>query len=134
METLLNQGASVSELAFLRILQLVHAQTTTLVDDLKTQELPVVVPRSPIDSSEFRRAIGGTGAAAAASGSNAAMGVMLDSAMEELFATYTEGQRYLDKECKCLTDLYAKLLSAFARYHVRYIYVYVFFFFLIYVI
>jgi hypothetical protein len=116
MEQLLNRGSSISELAFLRVLQLVHEQTATLVEDLKAHELPVVIPRSPQDATEFRRTI--TSAAGAAS-NTAVVGVMLETAMDELFSTYTEGQRYLDRECKCLTDLYAKLLSVFAQYHVR---------------
>lgn len=40
--------------------------------------------------------------------------------MEELFVPYTEGQRYLERESKNLTELYSVYLSAFARYHVNY--------------
>jgi hypothetical protein len=100
---------------FLRVLQLVHVQTAALVEDLKTYELPVIVPRSPQDTTEFRRSLG---AAPAAMSGTTSVSAMLESAMEELFAPYTEGQRYIDKECKCLTDLYAKYLSVFAKYHV----------------
>ena len=38
--------------------------------------------------------------------------------MEELFVTYTEGQRYIEREIKNLTELYAGYLSGFTRYHV----------------
>jgi hypothetical protein len=50
LEQLLNRIASSSELAFLRILQLVHHQTSALVEDLKVYELPTLAPRSPTDS------------------------------------------------------------------------------------
>jgi exocyst complex component 5 len=116
MEQLLNEGASVCELGSLRMLQLVHSQTSALVEDLKGHELPTGIPRSPVDTSDFRRSTSGSAVTVATSG--AALGSMLDNAMEELFATYTEGQRYLDRESKCLTELYSKLLRAFARYHV----------------
>lgn len=116
MEQLLNQGSSISELGFLRVLQLVHEQTAALVESLKMHELPTIIPRSPQDSTEFRRSLVAT---TSSSGSSAAISVMLETAMEELFAPYTEGSRYIDKECKCLTDLYAGLLSVFAKYHVR---------------
>jgi hypothetical protein len=39
--------------------------------------------------------------------------------MEELFVPYTEGQRYLERESKSLTELYLDYLSAFTRYHVN---------------
>jgi hypothetical protein len=115
MEQLLNRGSSVSDLGFLRVLQLVHEQTSALVEDLKLHELPVVIPRSPQDMTEFRRSMASSTATPSTTG---AVSVMLETVMEELFASYTEGQRYLERECKCLTDLYAKLLSAFAQYHV----------------
>ena len=43
---------------------------------------------------------------------------MLETAMEELFMPYTEGQKYIDRESKSLTDLYANLLSNFTQFHV----------------
>ena len=43
---------------------------------------------------------------------------MLETAMEELFMPYTEGQKYIDHESKSLTDLYANLLSNFTQFHV----------------
>lgn len=119
MEQLLNRSSSISNLAFLRMLQLVHLQTSTLVEDVKQYDFPVIALRSPLDQTEFRRSFGGPPTSAAPSSSITPVSVMLETAMEELFAPYTEGQRYLEKESKCLTDLYAKHLSLFARYHVR---------------
>ena len=43
---------------------------------------------------------------------------MLETAMEELFMPYTEGQKYIDHESRSLADLYANLLSNFAQFHV----------------
>lgn len=44
---------------------------------------------------------------------------MLDSAMEELFVPYTEGQRYMERELKNLGELYSLNLYGFAKWHVR---------------
>ena len=43
---------------------------------------------------------------------------MLDHAMEELFVPYMEGNRYLEKEGKSLTELYAGKLLRFTNWHV----------------
>jgi hypothetical protein len=117
MEQVLNKGSAVSDLGFLRMLQLAHIQVSALVDDLKTHELPLVGPKSPVDANEFRRSLNST--AVAPIHGTTAVSAMLDSAMEELFVPYTEGQRYLERESKCLANLYAKRLTPFARYHVR---------------
>ncbi|KXN89566.1 Exocyst complex component sec10 [Leucoagaricus sp. SymC.cos] len=116
MEQLLHRGAEISELAYLRVLQMVHMQTSSLVDDLKSHELPHVSPRTPYEATEFRRSLTGstpiTGHATTAS-----VGAMLETAMEELFVPYTEAQRYMEREVKSLGVLYANLLAAFSRYH-----------------
>lgn len=125
MELLLNKGAAGSDLGFLRILQLIHVQTSALVEDLKTNELQLAAPRASSDSTEFRRSLSSTPAAIAGQGT-VAVSVMLESAMEELFVPYTEGQRYLDRESKCLASLYARRLTPFARYHVSLPYCWVF--------
>ncbi|EIN11132.1 hypothetical protein PUNSTDRAFT_64692, partial [Punctularia strigosozonata HHB-11173 SS5] len=116
MESLLNRGNAISDLAFLRILQLVHVQTSALVDDLKTYELSAIV-LAPRGTSEYRAATaaGVTGA----SGGPQTMTAMLETAMEELFVPYTEGYRYLERESKSLAELYGDRLSAFTRYHAR---------------
>lgn len=48
----------------------------------------------------------------------AAVATMLESAMDELFVPYMEGTRYLDKEGKSLTELYAGKLLRFTNWHV----------------
>ncbi|KAG5650308.1 hypothetical protein H0H81_012675 [Sphagnurus paluster] len=114
MEQLLHRGSSVSNLAYLRVLQLVHIQTSNLVDDLKTYELPHVSPRTPHETTEFRRSFTGP---SLAPGTSAAVSTMLEAAMEELFVPYIEGQRYLERESRSLGALYSNLLSQFTRYH-----------------
>jgi hypothetical protein len=43
---------------------------------------------------------------------------MLDSAMDELFVPYTEGQRYMERELKSISDLFMLNLFGFAKWHV----------------
>lgn len=116
MEQLLHRATAISDLAYLRVLQLVHVQATVLVDDLKTYELPSVAPRTPFEASEFRRSL--TGSTVPGTATSATVSTMLESAMEELFVPYTEGQRYLERESRSLGTLYSTLLANFTRYHV----------------
>ncbi|KAI0368044.1 exocyst complex protein [Pilatotrama ljubarskyi] len=120
LEQLVARTTNMPDLAFLRILQLVHQQTSILVEDLKAYELPSVVPRSPVDTSEFDRTVKGLPASTAANTATAAtISTMLETAMEELFVPYTEGQRYLEKESRSLGELYTNYLAKFTRYHER---------------
>jgi hypothetical protein len=118
MEQLLNRGTAISELAYLRILQLVHVQTSLLIEDLKGYELPSIIPRSPLDVMEFHRTLAGNSSSTGPATSTA-IGTMLETAMEELFVQQTEGQRYLERESASLGQLYSNMLSNFTRYHVR---------------
>lgn len=119
MEQLLHRAASLSDLTYLRVLQLVHIQTSNLVEDLKTYELPHVSPRTPYEVTEFRQSLtGSTTIASGASGTSAAVSTMLETAMEELFVPYIEGSRYLERESRSLGALYANLLTNFTRFHV----------------
>lgn len=119
MEQLLARGSQISELAYLRILQLVHHQTSALVDDLKGYELPNITPRSPLDVTEFNRTLAGGGSASAGAAATAtSISSMLETAMDELFVQQTEGQRYLERESASLGELYSRLLANYTRYHV----------------
>lgn len=63
--------------------------------------------------------LGGNGAIAGAGGIGvAAVSTMLDQAMDELFVPYMEGARYLEREGKSLTELYAGKLLRFTNWHV----------------
>lgn len=119
MEQLVNRASNISDLAFLRILQMVHQQTSLLVDDLKAYELPIVTPRSPSDSAELNLTLSNSASSSAATTVTAAtVTTMLETSMEELFIPYTESQKYLERESKSLGSLYASYLAAFTRYHV----------------
>jgi hypothetical protein len=128
MEGLLNTASSLSTLAFLRILQLVHIQTASLVDDLKAFELTTTITRSPSDSADVRRSLGLpiSTSSSSVSGSSTAvttsvsLSSMLETAFEELFVPYAEGPRYLEKESKSLSELYVDFLVKYTRYHVRF--------------
>ena len=118
MEQLLNKASPLSDLAYLRVLQLVHAQASQLVEDLKTYELPSGVPRSPTEGTDSRRTSLDR-SSVPGPGTSTSVSTMLETALEELFVPYTEGQRYLERESKSLGSLYSGLLSNFTRYHVR---------------
>lgn len=117
MEQLLTKGSSLSDLAYLRILQLVHNQTSNLVEDLKAHELPsITTSKSSLEMLEFRRVLSG---AVSGTSTTSVVSAMLENAMAELFVPYIEGQKYLDRESKSLGELYAGLLANFTRYHMR---------------
>lgn len=81
-------------------------------------ELPTFVPHSPVDADinkTFNISLPAVGHSVVISASITAL---LETALEELFVPYTEGQRYIEKESKSLGDLYAGYLAAFTRYHV----------------
>lgn len=118
MEQLLHRGSDISDLAYLRVLQLVHFQASALVEDLKAHELPHVSSRTPYEATEFRRSLAGS-APVTGTAPSTAISTMLETAMEELFVPYTEGQRYMERESRSLVTLYGNLLGNFARYHVR---------------
>ena len=120
MEQLLHKSGDMSELAYLRVLQLVHAQTSSLVDDLKSYELPYSLSRAPYEATEFRRSLSGS-APSVGPNITTTISAMLEAAMEELFIPYTEGQRYIEREMKSLGTLYTSLLAPFARYHVSFL-------------
>lgn len=118
MEQLLNNASG--SLSFLRILQLVHVQVSSLVEDLKIYELSAATPRSPTETAELRRSLEGLAAVTASSTTNTAtisLTMMLENAMEELFNA--EVTRYLDRESKSLDELYTNYLAPFTRFHVR---------------
>jgi len=106
LEQLLNKAAQLSPLAFLRMLKVSHAQAAALVDVLKSYDLSQMTTRS----TDANRG--------AAQSSSVAISTMLDASMDELFVPYIEGSRYLEKETKCLTELYMLNLYPFSRWHV----------------
>ncbi|KAK4704080.1 exocyst complex component 5, partial [Phenoliferia sp. Uapishka_3] len=135
VESLVETASSSSTLAYLRILRLAHHSTTSLVDDLKGHDFfrtsasssgpPLISPLGTSFSNDrSSQSIGGGLASPTTPGLSGAGGVgvaavsaMLDGAMEELFVPYMEGTRYLEKESKSLTELYAGKLLRFTNWH-----------------
>ncbi|KAI6130355.1 exocyst complex component Sec10-domain-containing protein [Pisolithus croceorrhizus] len=111
VEQLLNKGTSMSELAYLRVLQLIHVETSALVDDLKTHELPsMVTTRTSMDGIEFRKSITSP-PSNMINTTMTSVAAMLEAAMEELFMPYVEVRTW--------QKLYATLLAGFSQYHAR---------------
>ncbi|GAA5924103.1 exocyst subunit SEC10 [Sporobolomyces koalae] len=134
IETLIETASSSSTLAYLRILHLSRSQTNGLVDDLKSHEFFRSLSASgaggstgsghsrslsssnpsllnPLGSNQTSILTGSAG------GSLTQVSHMLDQSIEELFVPYMEGTRYLDKEGKSLTELYAGKLIRFTNWH-----------------
>jgi hypothetical protein len=106
LEALLDRASATSTLASLRLLHIAHRLMTALADDLKAFDFAPAV------------STGGVGRAAAVS-SDVTVAQTLDACVDETFAPYLEGKRYLDRERKSLGELYGGYLLRFTRYHVR---------------
>ncbi|ELU37755.1 exocyst complex protein [Rhizoctonia solani AG-1 IA] len=108
LEAALERASTISNLAFLRMLNMAHIQTSALVEDLKQFDLSTTITRSnpapaPVDPLA---ASGSAGAGAAAP-----FGPMLDTAMEEIFVPHTEGTKYLERESKSLGEILVNQLA-----------------------
>ncbi|KAG9074780.1 Exocyst complex component 5 [Ceratobasidium sp. UAMH 11750] len=104
----------MSNLAFLRMLSMAHVQTAALVEDLKQHDLSATVMRSTMTAAPADPlAVGGV----VATGTASPFGPMLDTSMEEMFVSHTEGTKYLERESKSLGEMYLNLLLRFTKYH-----------------
>lgn len=81
------------------------------MDDLKQYELPATTAHTTFEAAEPRSSV-------APAAATSPISAILETAMDELFVPYIEGQRYLERESKSLAALYSDLLTAFTRYHV----------------
>ncbi|KDE05767.1 hypothetical protein MVLG_03858 [Microbotryum lychnidis-dioicae p1A1 Lamole] len=136
IETLVETASSSSSLAYLRILHLARSTTNALIEDLKAHEFfrasssslastnaTVTGPVSAAFGNQAGDRTSGHGAngtsivVGAGAVGVAAVSMMLDQAVEELFVPYMEGNRYLDREGKSLTELYAGKLLRFTNWH-----------------
>lgn len=95
------------------MLQLAHVQTSKLVEDLKAYDFSSIITTSRA-TAELDHATTST------SNPTVAIGTMLENAMDELFVPYSEGVKYIDKETKTLSELFAGSLEKFSKYHVRF--------------
>ena len=114
LELLLQKAGNISQLSFLRMLNLAHSQTSSLVDSLKQYDLSHITARLASD-----RAVSDGIVPGGAGNQVVSVASMLDTALEELFMPYTEGQKYLERESKNIAELYTSFLHRFTRYHVR---------------
>lgn len=90
----------------MRSLASVYTATTELVDDLKGLDMRQkrnVAPSKMVEEGSRK--------------SNT-IAELLDQCIEDLFVPYTEGDRYIEKEKKSLSELYSSLLLQFNAYHV----------------
>lgn len=111
-----------SQLAFLRALQMVRGMCLNLVNDLKVYDFrgAGIVATSKSDplgpeNASSRPDLAILNSTGGSSGS--ALGAMLDQAVEELFVPYMEGVKYVERESRSLTELYAAYLLRFSQYH-----------------
>lgn len=102
LEALLDRASATSTLASLRLLHIAHRLTTALAEDLKAFDFAPAVSNSSVGGVSGEATIGQT----------------LDACVDETFAPYLEGKRYLDRERKSLGELYGGFLLRFTRYHV----------------
>ncbi|KAF8574198.1 exocyst complex protein [Ramaria rubella] len=116
LELLLNKASNISQLSFLRMLHLAHVQTSALVEALKTYDLSNITSRTTPDKA-VTDALGTSGAVPGGTGQVPPIATMLETAIDELFVPYTEGQKYLERESKNLGELYSSYLERFTRYH-----------------
>lgn len=129
-----------SGLAFLRMLHVTRTCTQLLVNDLKRIDFRSAGitgatnahtpnPRGPRgvlgftgehpDADAAARALGTPGYSTAqlAAAGGSVLGAMLDQSVEELFFPYLETVRYIDRECRSLSALYATALQRFIAWH-----------------
>lgn len=118
LENLLNKAAAISVLAFLRTLKLSHAQTANLVEFLKSYDPSAALFRLSESRQNANNANRLSSSANGVTGPSIALSLMLDSAMDELFVPYTEGQRYMERELKSIGELFVLNLFGFSKWHV----------------
>lgn len=120
IEQLIEATSSSSTLALLRVIFLARSSTSMLVEDLKALDFfksstitPVATSPAPDQTMVGVSVLSGN---TPLTGLNTMAGsVILDLALAELFAPYLD--KYIDREQKSLTELYAGCLVKFTRWH-----------------
>jgi hypothetical protein len=132
LEKLISAAQGSSTLAFLRVLALARFSTAQLVNDIKahdffrssssitssTTETYTLARRGSDDADVDNKASVGVIQAISGGPGISALSSMLDQQLEELFGQHLDNSRYVERECKSLTELYASYLLQFARWHV----------------
>jgi exocyst complex component 5 len=99
------------------MLHLAHSQTSSLVEALKGFDLSHLSSRAGPDRA-VTDALVASSATPGGTGQVVPVSMMLETAMDELYMPFTEGQKYLERESKNLGELYSSYLYRFTRYHV----------------
>lgn len=120
--------AAGSHLAFLRALHVSRSGSLALVNDLKMYDFRgagIVAPNSApasaggvTDNGSLMLLGSDAAGSSIAHAGGSPLAAMLDQAVEELFVPYMESIRYVERESRNLTDLYAGFLSKYIAYHV----------------
>lgn len=131
--------ADAAGLAFLRMLHVTRSATLALVADLKRLDLRsagITTGSGPLSGLDSLFSMSGAdadaltrtdasallgheafSAAQLAAAGGSVLGAMLDQSVEELFFAYLDQVRYMDRECRVLSGLYAAALLHFFAYH-----------------
>lgn len=121
IESIIETTASSSTLAFLRVIYLVRSSTHALVEDIKALDFFKSASGGPTGSTTAadQQAMAGvsvlSGNPTTLGGNTATSTLILDLALAELFSPYLD--KYVDREQKSLTELYAGCLVKFTRWH-----------------
>ncbi|WFD41778.1 Exocyst complex component 5 [Malassezia psittaci] len=134
--------ADVTGLVFLRMLHVTRSSALQLVNDLKaidfrsagfndsnaawnnTSSMDGIFKLSSAESDALQRNDGSGpligqsfSAAQLAAAGGSPLGAMLDQAVEELFFSYLDQVKYIDRECRVLSGMYAAVLTRFFMWH-----------------
>ncbi|KAI7934449.1 hypothetical protein MJO28_017082 [Puccinia striiformis f. sp. tritici] len=131
LEKLISAAQGSSTLALLRVLALARSSTAQLVNDIKahdffrssssisssTSETYVLASRGGDDAEVETKAFAGVIQTVHGALGISALSSMLDQQLDELFGQHLDNSRYVERECKSLTELYASYLLQFAKWH-----------------
>ncbi|POV99427.1 hypothetical protein PSTT_13798, partial [Puccinia striiformis] len=131
LEKLISAAQGSSTLALLRVLALARSSTAQLVNDIKahdffrssssisssTSETYVLASRGGDDAEVETKASAGVIQTVHGALGISALSSMLDQQLDELFGQHLDNSRYVERECKSLTELYASYLLQFAKWH-----------------
>ncbi|KAK9897374.1 exocyst complex component Sec10 [Cystobasidium minutum MCA 4210] len=121
IESLIEAASSSSTLAFLRVIYLARSSTNALVEDVKGLDFFKSASSGPAGSNATadQQALAGvsvlSGNTSTLGSGTASSTLILDLALAELFSPYLD--KYIDREQKSLTELYAGCLVKFTRWH-----------------
>lgn len=112
----MESGPTLSDLAFLRVLHMARSMALALISDLKVYDFRGAAGGASRDDEQTQSLTLGIfeDHSSHATGS---LQFQLEAAVEEIFAPYMEGHKYLERESKSIAELYAAYLSRFTAHH-----------------